>query len=160
MNLYCDYKNIYKFNSNGISIMFPIVADNDTLVITGTHVSVFEDDLDVLPVNSEFSFIDKRYNKNKIEFYCVPFVDIFGYDENGYYATFNDFTSENCESKIIYIDNFLNVYFVAKNFHVFCSALLNGCLIKHEFKTNDFMIYSSYFNAKNHLEKEGKLYIP
>ena len=159
MNIYCDYQNIYKFNSNGINLNLPIVSDSDILIVTGTHVSVFEEDLDALPLKFGFSFIDKNYNKNKITFYCVPFVDIFGYDKNGYYATLNDFTSENCESKIIYIDNSLNVKFVAKNFYSFCNALLNGSLIKQDYKTNDVRVYNSYYSAKNELKKEGNLYI-
>ena len=121
---------------------FPIVDDTDELIITGTHISELEEDSDFLSDNCGFSFID-----------------IFGYDENGYYATFNDFTSEDCKSKIIYIDYFLNMYFVADNFSVFVNALLNGDLTKHKYKTNDLTIYSSYINANKHLEKDGKLYI-
>ena len=159
MKIYCDYKSIYKFNSDGIRMSFPIVDDTDELIITGTHISELEEDSDFLSDNCGFSFIDESYDKSKIEFYCVPFIDIFGYDENGCYATFNDFTSEDCKSKIIYIDYFLNMYFVADNFSVFVNALLNGDLTKHKYKTNDLTIYSSYINANKHLEKDGKLYI-
>lgn len=158
MKLYCDNKNIYKVNPNGISLVFPVVDDKDELIITGIHVSEFEEDNAFLPANCEFSFINKKYNRSKIKFYCVPFIDIFGYDDNGYYATFNDFTSENCKSKIIHIDNCLNIYFVAKNFSDFSNMLFNGSLKKHKYKTNDLIVYNSYLTAKKEIEKYGKLY--
>lgn len=153
MKVYYDYKSIYKFNSDGISVAFPIVDDNDELIITGTHISEFEENADFPSNNFGFSFIDNNYDKSKIKFYCVPFVDVFAYDENGYYATFNDFTSDSSDAKIIYIDNALNMYFAAKNFSDFVNTLLNGSLKKYKDKMNDLTIYSSYAEAKKHLEK-------
>lgn len=147
MNLYCDYKNIYKFRSDGMTMKIPIVDDGCELIITGTHISEFEDDTLFLTKNKDFSFVDKSFDK-KIQFYCVPFVDIFGYDKNGFYATLNDFTSESCDSEIVCIDNSLNVYFVSENFSTFLDTLLNGVLTKTKCKNSILKVYNSYSTAR------------
>ena len=62
MKIYCDYKSIYKFNSDGIRMSFPIVDDTDELIITGTHISELEEDSDFLSDNCGFSFIDESFD--------------------------------------------------------------------------------------------------
>lgn len=159
MKIYCDYENIYKFNSDDISMIFPIV-DNNELIITGTHIAECicdNDESSVFYNKYNISFMCEENSSIIIEFYCVPFVDIFAYDDNGYYCTLNDFTASTSASKIIYIDKELVAFFVANNFNEFVDALLNGEFDKKELTVfNDLQVFESVQIAKKHLRQSAQ----
>lgn len=163
MKIYCDYENIYKFNSDGISMMFPIVDNNDELIITGTHIAECicdKDERSVFYNKFKISFMCEENSSVIIKFYCVPFVDIFAYDDNGYYCTLNDFTDASSASKIIYIDKNLVAFFVADNFNEFVNGLLNGTFDKKELTAfNDLQVFESVQIAEKHLQQGGAFHI-
>lgn len=151
---YIDIDSVYK---NGTFIK--VLSKNFDTVITGTTVhkmdKIYKDEQIYKEIerkhNISFIFVDTVSIDIKV--YCVPLIDFFAFDENGYYGTINGFTDLENQSKIYYLDKDYKVFFVAENLYSFTASLQNETFEKKHIKPcdEDVVVFSSRAEAETKL---------
>ncbi len=104
--------------------------NTDKYVITGTTIYSMPADC---RTEKSYRQIEETYGITffyddktiQIPFYCVPLIDFFAADENGYFGTLGGFTDLDQDSAIYYIGKNREVRFAAENLRAFLS---NGFL--------------------------------
>lgn len=151
---YADISSVHK---NGTFIKI-LSRDFDT-VITGVTVykmdKIHRDEqiYKEIEKNHKISFIFTDTVSVDIKAYCVPLMDFFAFDENGYYGTLNGFTDMDNPSPIYYLDKDNKIFFIADNLYDFTKALQNESYEKKYIESDDksITIYSSKSEAENTL---------
>lgn len=107
-------------------------------VLTGTTVCKIPNN----DISEEYLLIEENYGiyfiyddtKIDIGFYCVPLVDFFAFDRDGYYRTINGFTDINNENEIYYVDKNGQAFFIEYSLKDFFASFLNGEFDKSKIK--------------------------
>lgn len=129
---------------------------NKTTILTGTTVYRIPND----EISEEYLLIKENYGiyficndtEIDIDFYCVPLIDFFAFDDNGYYGTLKGFTDIDNENEICYVDKDGKTFFVEKNLSEFAASLFNGTFDKSKIKfSTEIEIFKSEKEARKAL---------
>ncbi|MCD7871873.1 MAG: hypothetical protein LUG21_00875 [Clostridiales bacterium] len=97
-----------------------------------------------------------KNNVPKINYYCVPVLDFFAFDENGFYATLNGKAIYE-DAPVRYVDKkTLAVYDTAESFTDFMSSLRRGDFSKStDNPDKKITVYESRAEAEKHITVYG-----
>lgn len=123
MKKYVDYKKIFESQENAITLK----QSSEDIVVCGTEITYLYDDIysdDFYKLKN--SGIELFTPEKKLpKFYCIPKVDLFAKCENGYLGTLNGSIDSPVPLKVIYIDEYLNVFNLECNSLEFIDMILN-----------------------------------
>lgn len=154
-NKYRDVDEVVIAEEDGCTMLCEI--DSENTVLTGTTVyrisnSEKTEEYDLIEEKFGICFI---YDDTEIDvdFYCVPLIDFFAFDGDGYYGTVNGFTDNDSENEICYVNKDGKAFIAAKNLSDFTASLLGGAFDKSKIKaSSDIAIFKS--------EKEARKSVP
>ena len=148
---YLDHRNVFR---NGTLVM-PLLKGGEQCVLTGTTVyfSPKEDrEQEIIRSLAREHGITFFYLGESVEipFYCVPLVDFFAADANGYFGTLGGFTDVDGNGAIYHVGKNREVHFICETFRVFLAGDFSR---KRPAPKHTLQVFDSLEEAKSKLPR-------